>query len=409
LLLGVAFGPAIVFGMGWSWLATAGLSVLALFVGAFVVEILDATTNRISSSFYKKSGRTGIIFRLIATVILLMFIQLIFSGYIVGYLLQSIVQAALFVWFVPVVWPSLAVLSVSEGNIPSFLFFSGMSLAFAVMLFYLAALFRARFWVPVPVSIKLSSSEYHPARFRSLPWVSAAESALIQKDLRSLTRRREMARFLAIPFVLAISMGFSIFNFGAPGPQTQVSSNLFFIEFFYLLPVAIFVAALSMTSIGQEGYAVWNIYAAPVEPSQIVRAKILFVATLGLAFAVALLTVFAFLSNGIASYYGTVLMVGILTVLEVSAIGLYFAARFPDFREMVRSRYVGVWGSLAGISTAILVALITALPPALSIIYYGSIVPELIVVSLATGLIVFAIAFKLATRRITRLLQNITT
>ena len=406
LLLGVILGPALAFGMGWVWLAAAGLSVLGLFAGAFVVEILDATTNRISSSFYKKSGRSGILFRLIATVILLVFIQLLFSGYVVSYLLQSIIQAALFAWFVPLVWPSLAVLGVSEGNLFSFLFFCGLSIVFAAALFVFAAQFRARFWVPVPVSIKLTTGKYHPGHFR-LPWVGAAESALIQKDLRSLTRRREMARFLAIPFVLAISMGISLLPLGSQSaPQTP---GFFFIATFYILPVAIFVGALSMTSIGQEGYAVWNIYAAPIKPSQILRAKILFAAALGLAFGVALLTVFAFLMNTVATYYGIMLMIGVLVVLEVSALGVYFAARFPDFREMVRSRYVGVWGSLLGITTAIIVSLLTAVPAGVSIILYQSIVPPLATGSLLVGLVVFAVASKLADRQLTSLLQNITT
>jgi hypothetical protein len=406
LLLGVILGPALAFGMGWVWLAAAGLSVLGLFAGAFVVEILDATTNRISSSFYKKSGRSGILFRLIATVILLVFIQLLFSGYVVSYLLQSIIQAALFAWFVPLVWPSLAVLGVSEGNLFSFLFFCGLSIVFAAALFVFAAQFRARFWVPVPVSIKLTTGKYHPGHFR-IPWVGAAESALIQKDLRSLTRRREMARFLAIPFVLAISMGISLLPLGSQSaPQTP---GFFFIATFYILPVAIFVGALSMTSIGQEGYAVWNIYAAPIKPSQILRAKILFAAALGLAFGVALLTVFAFLMNTVATYYGIMLMIGVLVVLEVSALGVYFAARFPDFREMVRSRYVGVWGSLLGITTAIIVSLLTAVPAGVSIILYQSIVPPLATGSLLVGLVVFAVASKLADRQLTSLLQNITT
>ena len=404
LLLGALLGPALVFGMGWTWLATAALSILALFVGAFVVEILDATTNRISSSFYRKSGRSGIVFRLIATVILLVFIQLLFSGYIVGYLLQSIIQAALFAWFVPVVWPSLAVLSVSQGNTFNFLLFSVASIVFGAALFATAAQFRTRFWVPVPVSIKLSAGTYRPTRFQ-FPLVGAAESAIMQKDLRSLTRRREMARFLAIPFVLAISMGISILPLGS-GPTPQTSSFIF-VAFLYTLPVSIFVGALSMTSIGQEGYAVWNLYAAPVKPSQILRAKLLFAASLGLAFGIALLTIFAFLMNTIAANYGIMLVIDGLVVLEASALGVYFAARFPDFREMVRSRYVGVWGSALGILTVLGASVLTFAPAATSIYLYGDITPLFTLATLAVGVIIFLAGANLALRRISTLFSNI--
>jgi len=403
LLLGAVLGPALAFGMGWTWLAAAALSVLALFVGAFVVEILDATTNRISSSFYRKSGRSGIIFRLIATVVLLVFIQLLFSGYVVGYLLESIVQAALVAWFVPVVWPSLAVLGAAEGNISSFLFFSGMSLLFAGILFVFAARFRARFWVPVPVSIKLSAGEYHPGHIR-LAWVGAAEAALIQKDFRSLTRRREMARFLAIPFVLAISIGFSL---SMSSPSGTGGPPFLLFAFLYLLPVAIFVGALSMTSIGQEGYAVWNLYAAPIRSSQILRAKMMFAGSLGVAFGVALLTIFTFLM-GVGDYYAIMLVIGVLAVLEVSAMGLFFSARFPDFREMVRSRYVGVWGSVVGIFTAICLSMLTASPVMISVVLYGDVTLPLGAASVVVGLTIVALSSKLANAQIAKLLQNIT-
>jgi hypothetical protein len=404
LLLGVTLGPALTFGITNAWIASACMSILALFLGAFVVEILDATTNRISSSFYKKSGRSGIVFRLIATVILLVFIQLLFSGYIIGYLLRSVIQAALFAWFVPVVWPSLAVLGVSQGNITSSLFFAALSVLFAAALFALAGQFRNRFWVPVPVSIKLSTGAYRPGRFR-LPWIGAAETALIQKDLRSLVRRREMARFLAIPFVIAISMGISLLPLGSQ--PTPGGLDFITIAFLYILPITIFVGALSMTSIGQEGSAIWNIYAAPIKPSQILRAKVFFAAGLGLAFGVGLLAVFAFLTSAVETYFGIMLMIGVLVVLEVCMLGIYFAARFPDFREMIRSRYVGVWGSMLGLASELAAALLTIAPSVVSVFLYGSIAPQVATATLAIGLAISVLASKLAHHQITLLLRNI--
>ena len=406
LFLGVVLGPALALNMASVWIAAAFMAVVALFAGAAVVEVLDATTNRISSSFYKKSGRSGIVFRLVATVILLVFIQLLFSGYVVGYLLHSVMQAAISAWFIPVVWPTLAVLGAAQTNMFSFLLFSGASIVFAVALFGLAAKFRARFWVPVPVSIKLSTRAYQPRQIH-VPLIGAAESAMIQKDFRSLTRRREMARFLAIPFVLAISMGISLLPLGTQ--QTAEAPSFIFIAFLFIMPVAIFVGALSMTSIGQEGYAVWNLYAAPITPTQLLRAKLLFVAILGVPFAIALLSIFAVLLNTIGTYYGILLPVSILVVLEVSALGVYFAALFPDFREMVRSRYVSVWGSLLGIGTALCISLVTVAPLALSIFLYGSIIPQLAIISFCIGLAVFIVALKMAHRQIQRLFRNIRT
>lgn len=215
-----------------------------------------------------------------------------------------------------------------------------------------------------------------------------------------------MARFLAIPFVLAISIGISAFPLGTQPPPEAF--GFFFIAILFALPVAIFVGALSMTSIGQEGYAIWNLYAAPIKPSQILRAKVLFAASLGLVFGIALLTIFAFLMHTVAAYYGMMLLIGALIVLETSTLGLYYAARFPDFREIVRSRYVGVWGSMLGLLTAMVASFLTIAPAAVSVYFYGYVSVEFTIATLVIGILISFGATRLALRQITRLFTNIT-
>jgi hypothetical protein len=408
LLLGLLLGPALLLGMAQVWLATALMATVALAIGACVVEVLDAITNRISSSFYKKSGRSGIIFRLALTVIVLVFVQLLFSGQIIGYLLQSVVQTVRIAWFVPVVWPSVAVLGASQGNTLTFLSFAGLSGLFALALFGLAANSRARFWVPVPVSIKLSTRTYHaPGWAFRLPWIGTGESAILRKDFRSLTRRREMARFLAIPFVLAVSLGISFFPLGAQASPDL--PGLLAIIPLYIIPVAIFVGILSMTSIGQEGYAVWNLYTAPIKPNHLLRAKMLYAILLGLAFGVGMLTVFGFLLKTLAANFWIILPLGIAVVFEEAAIGIYFGARFPDFREIVRSRYVGVWGSLFGMLLSMISAMLTVSPTIISVMLYHSILPQLAILGFIFALAVFIVASNIASRQIKILFQNIRT
>lgn len=406
LFLGALLGPALVLGIAHVWLAAALMATLALAIGACVVEVLDAVTNRISSSFYKKSGRSAMFFRLALTVIILVFVQLVFSGQVTSYLLQSVVRAVEIAWFVPVVWPSAAVLGVSRGDTSTFIAFASLSGLFTLFMFWVAAEFRSRFWVPVPVLIQLSTQPYHARGlgFR-LPGIGADESAILRKDLRSLTRRREMARFLAIPFVLAISLGLSLFSL-----SDQISTSepgVLAIFPLYLFPVAIFVGILSMTSIGQEGYAVWNLYSAPIEPNHLLRAKMLFATILGIGFSAGMLTIFSFLMRQLLSDFWLILALGIAVVFEVSAIGICIGARFPDFREMVRSRYVGVWGSLLGTLLAIISAGFTVSPILVSVIFYHSIQPQLIALCFIFASGVFILASKIATDQISALFQNI--
>ena len=401
-LLGLLLGPALLLGMGTFWVATVFMSIIALFTGACVVEILDAVTNRISSSFYKKSGRSGIFFRLAVTIILLSLIQLTFSGYIINYLFQTIIHAESVAWFVPVVWPSLAVLGLTEANIVNFASFSSLSIVFAACLLVLAAQFRERFWVPVPVSIKLTTRTYRPGK-TSLPFIGGAESALIQKDFRSLTRRREMARFLAIPFVIAISMGISMFPMSTQSGGPNLDIGLFIL----LIPIAIFVSIISMASIGQEGSAVWNLYAAPIKPSQLLRAKMLFASGLGLVFGLVLLLVFTIILPTFGAYYWIPLVLVVPLVLEESARGMYIAARFPDFREMVRSRYVGVWAQLTGSGLSFIIPILAMTPIWLEQILYGSIGMESVLVGFLILAALFIVELKLASGQMRSLLQNI--
>jgi hypothetical protein len=407
LFLGIVLGPAVILGMTPTWIAAALMATLALAIGACVVEVMDTVTNRISSSFYKKSGRSGIFFRLALTIIILVFVQLLFSGQIIGYLLESVVQAVKIGWFVPLVWPSIAVLSVTQGDTLAFLEFGSLSTLFTLGLLAVGTKLRAMFWVPIPVSIKLSPQAYHARSLRIwLPFIGAEESAIIGKDFRSLTRRREMARFLAIPFVLAISMGISLYPIGGGSADLPGVLTIFLL---YLLPIAIFVGLLSMTSIGQEGYAVWNLYAAPLKSSRLLRAKMLFTILLGLSFGVGMLVVLSFLMKSLATYFWLVLALGIAVVLEESAVGMFFGARFPDFREMIRSRYVSVWGSLLGMVAAMGSTLLTAAPVMVSIMAYNMIMPQLAVLGFIFAFAVLAIASKLADRQLRLLFQNIRT
>jgi hypothetical protein len=406
LFLGALLGPALYFGLGVVWVAAALMSVIALLTGSCVVEILDAVTNRISSSFYKRSGRSGIVFRLGLTIIILVFVQLIFSGQIAVYLIKSIVHTVQVAWYVPVVWPSVSVLSLSQGSTINSTVFGALSIGFTFTLFQVAARVRARYWVPVPVSIRLSTRVYVPSKsLVSIPGLGLVESALLRKDFRSILRRREMARFMAIPFVLAASIGLSLFT------SHSTSDSLSFVSILplYIIPVTIFAQMLAMTSIGSEGYAVWNLYVAPIRPSQLLRAKLFYAISLGIVFCIGMAIFFSILVSSALPHLWVLMIVGIATVLEQSAIGITIGARFPDFRETIRSRYVSIWGSLLGIFVGLFVAFLTVSPVFLSIRVYQQFLNQFTILSFGLGLIAFLITWKIAERQVESLLRNIRT
>ena len=405
-LLGMTLGPAVRFNMTSIWWVAAAMALLSLFIGASVVELLRGLTNRISSSFYKKSGRSGIFVRLVLTIIVLVFFQLLFSGRIIVYVLEGTMQTVRAAWYVPIVWPSLAVLSGSQGDVLASSSFGILTLSFFISLFLLAVRVRALYWVPVPVAIKLTSQTYHPtSSIPLLPGFSAADSAIFRKDLRSLFRRREMARLLAIPFVLAISLGVSLCPIG--GTSVSELAGFYVLIPVYVMPVAIFCSIMSMTCIGQEGNAVWNLYVAPITPKQLVKVKLIIPVLLGLLFSIAMLIFLTLILRiGPANFF-SLLGLSIIVVMGESAIGLYFAAKFADFRDIIRSRFVSVWGSLFGTFISLLLVALTASPMLISILLHSSIANAYFACSIAIGLGIFLVSWKMAERQMTKLLGEI--
>ena len=214
-----------------------------------------------------------------------------------------------------------------------------------------------------------------------------------------------MARFLAIPFVLVVSLSISLI----PISGTAVPEGLGFyaLILLYAIPLTIFCAVVSMTSLGQEGYAVWNIYVAPITARQLLKAKTLTAVLLGLAFAVSMAIFLGVLLKIATVDLVLLISLGAAIVLGQSAVGMYFAATFPDFRETIRSRFVGVWGSLVGTFLSLILAIITALPMLLSIYVRARITYDYAVATFAIGLIIFVAGWKLAERQIQGLIQEI--
>jgi hypothetical protein len=204
---------------------------------------------------------------------------------------------------------------------------------------------------------------------------------------------------------LAISLAVSLFPISGASVAEQV--GFYVLIPVYVMPVAIFCSIMSMTSIGQEGNAVWNLYVAPITPGQLVRVKLIIPVLLGLVFSLAMLVFLGLLLKITLADFFFLLGLSSVVVMGESAIGLYFAARFADFRDLIRSRFVSVWGSLFGTFISLVLVAVTASPMLISIALYGSIANVYFAFSLAIGLVVFVGAWKLAERRMTNLLREI--
>ena len=345
--LGAALGLALQFGLIYAWIITVLMSFVGVLIGAFGLEALRAFTNRASSLLYKRSGRAVMILRLVVLIVVFVFFQLIFNPTIILSLLGSIAGNVQGASYFPLVWPSLAVASFIEDNLLSASLYAFLTFLLCGFFFLACVRLRQAYWMPMPVSVKLSTATYAPsAGFLSRLGLNPAESAIVRKDFRSLSRRREMARFLAIPILIVASLLIPSLVSTSQSPASSLGIMFWF--FPLIFGVTIFALFTSMISAGQEGSAVRNLYSSPILPRGFVRAKVS--ANIILSLPIAIVFWLGNILLGHASFKSSLAFPLVLTalILVESFAGLALGVRHPDFGETIRSRFIRLPGTLAG-------------------------------------------------------------
>src|SRR2546428_8886440 len=364
LALGVTLPIAWSHGLLPVWELAALLDVVRLFTGAFLVELLRATLNRVSTSAMGRARRGALFVRLAISITVIVTFQFFFNPLALLGLLTLFSREAAASFLVPFLWPSSVVREALDGQALWLIAFAGLSVGFAGFMTWAAVRVRSRFWSASPVSVAVSHGEYAPSGGALQGFgFSAVESALIRKDLKGLTRRREMVPFLAIPFVMTAAFLLPRFTSlgGAEGaPPGAVGFPL-------LLVGGIFALIFSSVSIGQEGKAIANISALPVTPRQYLRAN----AALALSFALAVTAVMVIVNSVILGLGEkevlSVLLLAPAVAVEEAFIGLGFASRFPDFSERPRPRFVKLVGMLVAFPTRVAIRLALISPVILSL------------------------------------------
>lgn len=353
-----------------AWGLMVILSLLALLTGGIIVEMIRAAVNRVSSAFYRRGGKSIILGRLVITVSVIAFFQLLVNPNFLLPVIGALTQGATEGWFVPFAWYLEGVLNLINGEITRAFLFGAGSAIFTATLFVMAVQLRSRYWVPSIVTVRVTNSIYAPRRgIIGKLGFNQIESAIIRKDFKSLLRRREMARFLAIPVAILIPIMLPFFS-----PTSTRSLNLGqFLIFPLYLGLVLSALLLSMTSIGQEGKAVMNLYTLPLGAKEIVRAKasvsIIVTGLITTALMLLLIILLRLQPGNSLIYYILIFPV----LFEQSLFGLLIGTQFPDFSEGPRSRYVGITGSLVGMLVGTILAVITLLPVIVYLVFAGGV------------------------------------
>jgi hypothetical protein len=409
LALGGTLPLAILTGMQQLWVFAAGMTVLSFFMAGLFIEMLRAVVNRLSSVVYKTAGRGTVVIRLATTVGVIVALQLAFNPIILINLSSDFGSFVTIASVVPVLWASLAVAEAESGNSLASALFASLAGGFALVVLRASVTMRTRYWSPAPVSVRITNRAYMPARSRLESFgLTQAGSAIVRKDLKGLTRRRELISLLAIPFVfVGIFFIQGLYSGGSAAPGRGAPASI------VLIGVALFSMMISSSSFGQEGTAVQNLYALPVSSSEILRAKLFTALSITLPVGLALSILASLISGAGVAAIAILALLSVALVLEQSLLGLALGSRYPDFREGPRPRFVEPVPLMGGVLLSMLVAALTAIPislvldPNLSGIITLSL-PIVFGVDLVVALTVSILALRLARSGSKKLMLELT-
>src|SRR5712692_8122898 len=156
--IGYALPIGVLTGNGLAFLLLVAISLVATFIGSVGVEILRSLLARASSAFSKVGGRVMVVSRILGVVLILLFTQLLFSGFLIVRVISTLVGDIAATIAVTIFWPTLSITSLLASNLLASAIFSLLSLGFFLVLAYVALSLRARFWVTTPPSLHFSGS-----------------------------------------------------------------------------------------------------------------------------------------------------------------------------------------------------------------------------------------------------------
>jgi len=271
-------------------------------------------------------------------------------------------------WFVPLLWPSLVVVSFMRADTLGVAGYSVLSLAITSLAFVVSARLRSRYWAPAPISYRMGSPgvSITGRGVFGLLGFSAPVAALIRKDLRSLIRRREMWRVIIMPFLYVMYMFINTDYRFLWDPTMSPLQRTAQLAGFGIVAV-FFAMYMAMSSIGQEGGSFDNLRGPPLTAWQITKAKVAASFVPAAALFSFLLLVLLALIRPPWEMVMVFTVVGALLVLEAALCGMVGGAKFPSFKEVPQAIYFTPLGSIFSMFILLAAALGTIAPIYLSV------------------------------------------
>jgi hypothetical protein len=400
-----------------SAISTVPAMCAAAFMASAITEIFRILQVRFIGAVYKSTGRAAVWVRFVGSLLFFLVFYIVYFYVVSGQnaigSIQAVASAQNAVWFIPFVWLAMTLYSFMNGFLLQGLVFLVLSLLFISALFYLATLLNRRFGFYEPPAISVSRGVYAPRTgFLGRLGFSTVEAALIRKDLKAFTRRRELMVIFIIPIVVIIApLMQGLGTMQRPVP-TEASPYLFALIF--LLPTSIMAVSMGTFMIGEEGQAVWRIYSSPISAKSLVKSKyflIVFFSVLVLAIT-GTIAFLAFRPSLRAVLAG--LFESFFLVFALGSISLSSGIKGADFTEIPRPRMIRFTWSLVNLVVCFLATiaiLVPFLPYALSLFIPGLAGPlvdlyQAVIVSAMIAVVLTLAFYRIALKNARELLQR---
>ncbi len=335
------------------FIVPAILASLAMFAAAVMAsattEILRVLQVRFIGAVYKTTGRAAIWVRFVGSLLFFLLFYIAYFSVVYGSGAISFVQAISSsqnsAWFVPFVWLGIMLYYLTNGSLLIGVLFMVLSLLFIAGLFYIGVWLNARFGLYEPPAITVTRGAYAPkVGLLGRLGFSTSEAALIRKDLKAFTRRRELMTIFIGPIVIVI-----VPLFQTVGQSSSMPPELryLWLGLTFILPASVMTMGLGSLMIGEEGQAMWRIYASPLSARSLVKSKYFFI------------VLFALIVLAITGPAGTLLyrlsfretiialLETIFLIFALSAVSLSSGIKGADFTEVPRPRMIRVeWSFL---------------------------------------------------------------
>jgi len=328
------------------FLGIVPLAVLTIFALLAIAFLASATTEifrvlqvRLTGVVYKTSGKAAIWIRFFGSILLFIAFYVVYFFFTSGAnflaIIETFASGQKTVWFIPYLWLGMALFSFVNSQIVETVAFSLGSVAFLSVLFVVAVKLNNRFGLYEPPAIKISIGTYAPklSIWRKLGF-SLSEAAIMRKDFRAFTRRRELMFFFVLPVVIVIMWIMPL----ARTPYFQALST--FSVLILLIPGALMALMLGSMIIGQEGPSVWHLYSSPVTAESLVKCKYTFVVILSCAVTLASNAFGILIIHLSLRVIFAALIESIFLIVSLSAVSLRAGIKGASFVEIPRPRMI---------------------------------------------------------------------